>query len=163
MPTPLKPGDALPDLTLPSHDGTPVALGDFLGRPLVVLFFPLAFTSTCTEELCTVAADLAAYRALDAAVVAVSVDSPYVLQRYREECRADFGFLSDFNRVASKAFGVLRESPLGPGLLDVSDRAVFLVDREGQIAWSWHSANPSLLPPFEEIRAALEALRPAIT
>jgi glutaredoxin-dependent peroxiredoxin len=150
-------GDPAPDVALPSHSGESVALRDFRGRPVVVLFFPLAFTSTCTEELCAVGADLAAYRALDAEVVALSVDSPFVLARFREECRAEYPFLSDFNREASRAFGVLRTAPLGPGLVGTSDRAAFVIDAAGRIAYRWHSSNPSLLPPFDEIKNALAA------
>ncbi len=154
----LQPGDTIPDLTLPSHELEQVSLHEFRGRPLVVLFIPLAFSSTCTAELCTVAEDLSAYRKLNAEVVAVSVDSPYALSRFRDECKAEFPFLSDFNREASRAFGVLRTEPLGPGLLDVSDRAAFVIDREGAVAYTWHSTNPSLLPPFDEIKEALTSM-----
>ena len=156
---PLQKGEPLPDLALPSHSGKQVAFSDFRGQPLVVLFFPLAFSSTCTEELCTIGEDLGSYQALDANVVAISVDSPYALGRFRAECGADFPFLSDFNRDASKAFGVLRESPLGPGLQGVSDRAAFVADAEGRISYVWHSTNPGVLPPFGELKEALRKLR----
>lgn len=153
---PLKPGDAAPEVALPSHDLETVSLAEHRGdHPLVVLFFPAAFTSTCTEELCSVGEDLGAYRDLGARVVAVSVDSPWALERFRTECGVDFPFLSDFNREATRAFGVLRESPLGPGLLGVSDRAAFVIGRDDRIAYAWHSTNPGLLPPFEEIKEAV--------
>ena len=155
---PLRHGELLPDLTLPSHGGEQVTLSEFRGQPLVILFFPLAFSSTCTEELCTMGEDLDAYQVLDANVVAISVDSPYALGRFRTECDADFPFLSDFNRDASMAFDVLRESPLGPGLRGVSDRAAFVADAEGRITYVWHSTNPGILPPFEEIKDALREL-----
>ena len=156
---PLKQGDAAPDVTLPSHSGERVSLAGLWSRgPLVVLFFPLAFTSTCTEQLCTVGSDLASYRELRAQPVAISVDSPFTLARFRAECGADYPFLSDFNREASEAFGVVREGPLGPGLRGASDRAAFVVDRDGRVAYAWHSTNPSLLPPFEEIKDALKTL-----
>ena len=156
---PLKQGDAAPDVTLPSHAGERVSLAGLWSRgPLVVLFFPLAFTSTCTEQLCTVGSDLASYRELRAQPVAISVDSPFTLARFRAECGADYPFLSDFNREASEAFGVVREAPLGPGLRGASDRAAFVVDRDGRVAYAWHSTNHSLLPPFEEIKDALKTL-----
>lgn len=154
---PLKTGDAAPDVTLPSHALEMVSLAEHRGdRALVVLFVPLAFTGTCTEELCTVGEDLGAYRELGARVVAVSVDSPWALERFRRECGADFPFLSDFNREATRAFGVLREGPLGPGLREVSDRSAFVIAPDGRIAYAWHSTNPGLLPPFEEIKAAVK-------
>ena len=74
---------------------------------------------------------------------------------------ADYLFASDFNREASTAFGVLRESPLGPGLRNASDRAAFVIGRDGAIRYAWHSTNPSLLPPFDEIKQAVaEAAQP---
>lgn len=159
---PLRTGDAAPDVTLPDTAGQPVRLRDlWTEQPLVVLFFPLAFTSTCTAELCSVRDDLGTYDALGARVVAVSVDSPFVLDRFRRETGASYAFLSDFNREASKGFGVLREAPLGPGLRGASDRAAFVVDTAGRVAYAWHSTNPGLLPPFEEIKSALDALRAA--
>ncbi len=156
---PLKQGDAAPDVTLPSHTGEQVSLAGLWSRqPVVVLFFPLAFTSTCTEELCSVGNDLASYQQLQAQPVAISVDSPFTLARFRAECGADYPFLSDFNREASEAFGVVREAPLGPGLRRAADRAAFVVGRDGRVAYAWHSTNPGLLPPFDEIKAALKTL-----
>lgn len=156
---PLQTGDPIPDVTLPAHTNEPVRLAEHAdGKPLVVLFFPLAFTSTCTEEMCTLGKDFDAYEELDARVAAISVDSPFVLERFRTECGVDFPFLSDFNRDASRAFGVLREAPLGPGLRHASDRAAFVFDRRGRVAYAWHSTNPGLLPPFGEIKDALRRL-----
>jgi peroxiredoxin len=156
---PLKKGDSAPDVTLPSSTGQQVALSSlWTARPLVVLFFPLAFTSTCTQELCTVGDDLPAYSDLGGQVVAISVDSPFVLDRFRKETGAEYPFLSDFNRRASEGFGVVRQGPVGPGLLGASDRAAFVVDTDGRIAYVWHDTNPSLLPPFDEIKDALRML-----
>jgi peroxiredoxin len=153
---PLNPGDRAPDVRLPSDALERVSFTDFVGKqPVVILFFPLAFTSTCTEEMCTMSEDMGAYRGLDAQVLAVSVDSPFVLQRFRQECGADFPFLSDFNREAAEAFGVLRSDPIGPGLLNTTERAAFVLDREGVVRYTWFSENPGLLPPFEEIKQAL--------
>lgn len=153
---PLEVGERAPEITLPSHALEQVTVGGANEQSMVVLFFPLAFTSTCTAELCTVGEDLAAYRQLNARVVAISVDSPFALQRFRDECRAGFPFLSDFHREATEAYGVLREAPLGPGLRSVSDRAAFVIDPAGVVTYVWHSTNPSVLPPFEEIKSALE-------
>jgi peroxiredoxin len=154
---PLQPGDAAPDVTLPSADRQQTSLAAlWRDQPLVLMFFPLAFTSTCTEELCTVRDDIGSYNGLNARVAAVSVDSPYVLDRYRKEIGAEYLFLSDFNREASRAFGVLREAPVGPGLRNASDRATFVIGTDGRVRYTWHSTNPSLLPAFEEIKRALE-------
>jgi len=156
---PLSAGSTVPDLSLPAHDGGRISVADSSrDGAAVLLFFPLAFTETCAEELCTVGDDLGSYAELDAQVFAISVDSPYVLERFRTECGADYPFLSDFNREASEAFGVLRTAPLGPGLSGVCDRAVFVV-HEGVVRYAWHSTNPGLLPPFAEIKQALAEIR----
>ena len=153
---PLQAGDAAPDVTLPATDKTQTSLASlWREQPLVLMFFPLAFTSTCTEELCTVRDDIGSYDGLNARVAAVSVDSPFVLDRFRKEVGADYLFLSDFNREASTAFGVLREAPVGPGLRNASDRATFVIGTDGRVKYTWHSTNPSLLPPFDEIKQAL--------
>jgi peroxiredoxin len=156
---PLQAGAQAPDVTLVSHTNQPVSLGDYRGKqPVVVLFFPLAFTSTCTAELCAVRDDIGSYEELEAEVFAVSVDSPYVLKRFREETGAPYTFLSDFHREAAEAFDVLRSAPLGPGLRNTTDRSAFVIGRDGKIAYSWHSPNPSLIPPFDEIKDALRRL-----
>lgn len=156
---PLQIGDRAPEPVLPAHTLERVSLGElYAGGPTVIVFFPLAFSSTCTAELCTLRDDLPEYAALDAQVVAVSVDSPYVLGRYRADLGADYLFLSDFNREASTGFGVLREAPVGPGLVHASERAAFVVDTGGIVRYAWCSTNPSLLPPFEELKAAVATL-----
>lgn len=156
---PLRAGDKAPDVRLPSDSLEQISFADFAGsKPVVVLFFPLAFTSTCTEEMCTMSEDMGSYTGLDAQVLAVSVDSPFVLQRFKRECNAEFPFLSDFNREAARAFGVLRPEPLGPGLLETTDRSAFVIDRDGVIRYVWYEKNPSLLPPFEEIKEVLQGM-----
>jgi glutaredoxin-dependent peroxiredoxin len=155
----LQPGAAAPDVRLPSHSMEHVALADlYPAGPTVLVFFPLAFSSTCTEEMCAFRDDLAEYGELNAQVVGMSVDSPYVLARFREEIGAEYLFLSDFNREASRGFGVLREAPLGPGLIHASERAAFVVDTDGRVRYAWCSGNPGQLPPFDEIKDALKQL-----
>ena len=153
---PLQPGDAAPQVILPSSEHEQVPLASlWSGQPLALFFFPLAFSSTCTEELCTVRDDIDAYAGLNGRVAAVSVDSPYVLDRYKQEMGADYPFLSDFNREASRGFGVLRQAPVGPGLIHASERAVFVVGTDGIVKYTWVGAHPGLLPPFDEIKQAL--------
>lgn len=155
----LQPGDTAPDLTLPSADGLqPTSLAaQWKDGPVVLLFFPLAFTDTCTDEMCAVRDDIGSYTGLNARVVAVSVDSPWVLERYKRELGADYLFLSDFNREATHAYDVLRQTPVGPGLMGVSQRAAFVIGTDGRIRYAWASTTPGLLPPFDEIKAALSA------
>jgi peroxiredoxin len=152
----LKQGDAAPDVTLPSSEGAQVSLaGEWAQGPVVLLFFPLAFTDTCTDELCAVRDDIGAYSGTGARVLAVSVDSPWVLDRFKKEIGADYTFLSDFNREATRAFDVVRQTPVGPGLMGVSERAAFVIGGDGRIRYAWNSVTPGLLPPFDEIKQAL--------
>lgn len=154
----LQPGDAAPDVTLPDTEKNQVSLASLWSeQPLALFFFPLAFSSTCTEELCTVRDDMGAYSGLGGRVAAVSVDSPYVLERYRADLGAGYPFLSDFNREASRAFGILREAPVGPGLIHASERATFVIGTDGRVKYTWVGAHPGLLPPFDEIKQALES------
>src|SRR3954465_11470700 len=109
----LKVGDRAPEVTLPSHDNQQTPLSSlWKDGPAALLFFPLAFTSTCTAEMCTVRDDIGSYTGVNGTVAAISVDSPFVLNKFREELGADYLFLSDFNREASRGFGVLRAEPI---------------------------------------------------
>jgi peroxiredoxin len=123
------------------------------GQPLVLLFFPMAFSSTCTSEMCAVADDWSTWQNLGGTVLGISVDSPYVNVRFAEETKAPFPIVSDFNREASRAYDVLRED-LG-GLKDVSERAVFVIDRTGTICYTWQGEHPGVLPPLDEVKEAV--------
>lgn len=153
----IRKGQVAPDATLFMNPKETARISDFRGQPLVLLFFPLAFSGVCTQEMCTMAEDYSAYAKLGAEVIGISVDSPYVNQKFAEACNASFPIASDFNREASRAFGVLRPV-LGIGLENVSERAAFVLDRDGQVAYAWVGENPGVMPDFGEIRAAVEAL-----
>lgn len=155
---PLEPGDIAPEFTLTRDDSrTTVSLADHLGAgPVLLLFYPFAFSSTCTAELCAVADDFAAYQDLGATVFAISVDPPYAAAAFARACNATFPFLSDFNREASAAYGVLRES-LGE-LKGVSERAAFVIGPDGTITYAWVGEDPGVFPPLEEIKGAVAAV-----
>jgi peroxiredoxin len=156
-PTPLAPGSDAPDFELPFRPrAAPVRLADYRGkRPVVLLFFPVAFSAVCTDEMCTVADNYARWEALEAQVLGISVDSPYANSQFAEQCGASFPILSDFNREVIRAYGVL--NPDFHGLKDVAYRSAFVIDRQGKVAFSWSSEDSSVMPPFEEIHAAVEA------
>lgn len=152
----IKVGDRAPGFTLQARPTEVVSLSDYLGEQAVVLlFFPLAYSSVCTEEICTVAEDYGAYRDLGAQVVGVSVDSPFVNQKFAADCNATFPILSDFNKEAVTAYGVLRDDLIG--LKGVSNRAAFVIDKTGKVVYAWVTETPQEMPPFEEIKAALQA------
>lgn len=124
-------GAQAPGFSLPSTSGQTVALADFRGRSAVLLaFFPLAFTSTCTAELCSFSDDFDQFAGKGVAVLPISVDSVPTLREFKAKHAMKTELLSDFKREASRAYGVLLEDKF------FSRRAYFLIDREGRIAWS---------------------------
>jgi glutaredoxin-dependent peroxiredoxin len=149
----IKTGDDAPDATVFKYPRDPVRLADYRGRTHVLLFFPLAFSSTCTQEMCLLAEDYSAYDNLGAEVIGLSVDSPYVNQKFAESCNAKFPILSDFNKEAAEAYGVLRPA-LGE-LRGVSERAAFVIGSDGKVKYAWVGENPGMLPDFEAIKSAL--------
>ena len=123
-------GERAPDFALQSTAGATVRLSDFRGKsPLLIAFFPLAFTSTCTAELCEFSESFDRYAGKGVAVLPVSVDSVPTLKEFKAKYAMKTDLLSDFKREASRAFGVLREDTF------FSERAYFLVDRDGVVRW----------------------------
>ena len=147
-------GDLAPRFALPAAPGEVVEVGASIGeRPIVLLFFPLAFSSVCTEELCAVRDDWGAWTDLDADVFGISVDSPFVTRRFREEMSLPFPLLSDFNHDVGAAYGVLYEDYFG--LRGVARRAAFVIGRDGRIAYDWVSERDDVLPDFGAVQKAV--------
>ncbi len=154
--TPLAAGAPAPDFTVLATPGSEnFTLSEHWGQPVVLMFVPLAFTSTCTAEFCHISEHWGQWGELGARIVGISVDSPFVNQKWGEEMGAPFPILSDFNKDAAAAYGVLYEEVLG--LRGVAKRSVFVVDGEGRITYAWVSENPGVLPPFDEIVEAAQA------
>ena len=148
-------GEPAPGFTLPDAPGHEVDVGEQIGeRPVVLFFFPLAFSSTCTTEMCAVRDEWERWEELDAAVYGISVDSPFVTERFREEHGLPFPVLSDFNREVAEAYGVLYEEFYG--LEGVAKRAAFVIGEEGEIAYSWVSEDASVEPDYSAIRDVVE-------
>ncbi|MFQ5746348.1 MAG: redoxin domain-containing protein [Gemmatimonadota bacterium] len=149
-------GDVAPGFELPCAPGELVDVEGHLGREKVVLlFFPLAFSPVCTTELCRVSRMWDELEGLDARVFGISVDSPFVTDRFRREEGIGFPLLSDFNRRVAERYGVLYEELLG--LRGVSKRAVFVVGANGRVAWRWIAEEAGMEPDYDEVVAAVEA------
>jgi peroxiredoxin len=148
-------GQEAPDFSLYNSEKTKVNLSELRGRPVMLLFFPLAFTSTCTAELCDVRDQMTLYNNFEVTVFGISVDSVYTLAKYKEDQRINFQLLSDFNKEVSTKYNSLYQK-FGFDMEGVSKRAAFLIDREGVIQYSEILENASELPNFvalkEEIR-----------
>ncbi|MBC7919888.1 MAG: redoxin domain-containing protein [Ferruginibacter sp.] len=150
----LQKGDPAPAFKLFSSEKQEVSLDDYRGKNLVVLFFPMAFTSVCTAELCAIRDNIADYNGLDADVVGISVDSPFTLAKFKEEERYNFPLLSDFNKETSAAYGALYDNFVF-GMKGVSKRSAFVVDRDGKIQYAEVLDNAGEQPNYEAIKQAL--------
>lgn len=124
-------GDPAPDFTLSATHGTTISLSAYRGsKNVLIAFFPLAFTSTCTAEMCAFTEEFAKFESHDVAVIPVSVDSVPTLKEYKAKHAIAMEMASDFRREASRAFGVLNEEKF------YSNRSYFLVDKAGVLRWA---------------------------
>ena len=151
-------GDQAPDFSLKTKNAEglkDISLSDHKDKQSVVLlFFPFAFTSVCTEETCSVRDDLSSYADLNAQVYGISVDSPFAQEVMSEKQNLNFPLLSDFNKEVSKSYGVLYEDFIG--FAGVAKRSAFVVSKDGTILFSWSSEDPKQLPDFDAIKASLK-------
>lgn len=147
-------GQQAPDFTLFDSDKNKVTLSEQRGTPVLLLFFPLAFTSTCTAELCSVRDNISQYNNASAKVFGISVDSLFTLAKYKEEQRLNFPLLSDFNKDVSKSYCSFYEK-FGFDMLGVSKRSAFLIDEAGIIEYAEILENAGDQPDFKAIEAGL--------
>jgi len=149
-----------PNFTLPTKtkDGLKeVTLSDNFGKKnTVLLFFPLAFTGVCTDEMCSITKDYNAYNKLDAVVYGISVDSPFSQEIWAKQHKITFPILSDMARKVIKKYGIVDSELLNLG--GVSKRAAFVIDKKGKIIYEWITNNPKILPYFDEIKQALKTV-----
>ncbi len=135
-----------------------VTLSENKGKNVLLLFFPLAFTSTCTAELCNIRDNYAMYNDLNAVVYGISNDSLFVLGKFKEEQKLNFDLLSDFNKTVSAAYDSLYPDFIF-GMQGVSKRASFVIDKNGIVKYAEILEKASDLPNFEAIKACLEKLQ----
>lgn len=130
-------GTPAPDFTLPSTMGSTVTLSALRGRNVLLAFFPLAFSSTCTRELCDMRDDWDQFATDTTVVIPLSVDSTPTLKEFKSKYSLRSDFLSDFKREVARAYGVLLEDRF------YANRAYFLIDKGGMIRWVHVEDNPS--------------------
>jgi len=157
---PLTVGTKAPEFTLKTKNAeglVDVKLSDFAGKKnVVLLFFPLAFTGVCTEELCDITSGINTYKGLNAEVLAISVDSPFAQEAWAQKEKITLPILSDLNKTVTKAYDVVFPNLAGVG--DTSARAAFVIDKAGVIVYSEQTPTPKDLPNFELVKAALAKL-----
>ena len=151
-------GQPAPDFSLYSSDKEVVHLSEQKGANVLLLFFPLAFTSVCTAELCSMRDNLKIYERLNASVFGISVDSLYTLKKFKEEQHFNFSLLSDFNKEVSIRYNCLYET-FSYGMKGVSKRSAFLIDKQGIIQYAEVLENAGLQPDFEQIQVKLRDLK----
>jgi peroxiredoxin len=149
-------GSQAPDFTLTNHDRQPVTLSEQRGRPVVLAFFPAAFSSVCTKELCTFRDSLERLNGANAQVYGISVDTFFTLKAFHDQQQLTFPLLSDFNKRAIRDYGVFNEDMIG--LKGIARRAVFVVDKTGVIRHREVLDDARREPDYEQVFAALEAL-----
>ena len=150
-------GQPAPDFTLFDSEKKQVTLSQQRDHNILLLFFPLAFTSTCTKELCSVRDNIAWYNNVDAKVFGISVDALHTLARYKEDQQLNFTLLSDFNKDVSKLYDTIYEM-FGYNMKGVSKRSAFVIDKQGIVRYAEVLENAGEVPNFAAIRKVLEGL-----
>ncbi len=145
-------GAPAPDFTLPSTSGSDVTLSSLRGRNVLLAFFPLAFTSTCTQEMCSFSEDYEQFRGADTVVLPISVDSVPTLKEFKAKERLSVDLLSDFKREVSRRYGTLMED------FFFSSRAYVLIDRDGVVRWAYREDTPGTRRENADLLNEIEAL-----
>ncbi len=154
---PLEIGTAAPAFSLYDTDRKKVSLSDFEGKNVLILFYPMAFSSTCTRALCAIRDDINRYSNVNAEVIGISVDSVFTLKKYKEDQQYNFPLLSDFNKETSANYRCLYEEWIME-MKGVSKRAAFIVNKAGIIEFAEVLENANDVPDFEAINAKLASL-----
>jgi peroxiredoxin len=157
----LKVGTPAPDFTLKTKTAKgleEITLSHNLNKKnTVLLFFPLAFTGVCTQEMCDVSGGLSAYDTLNAAVYAISVDSPFAQEAWARQEKITIPLLSDLDKIVTKAYDVVFPNLAGVG--DTSARSAFVIDKQGVIAYAEQTPSPKELPNFDAVKETLARLK----
>jgi peroxiredoxin len=151
-------GQPAPEFTLYDSTKNKITLSDMKGKNVLLLFFPLAFTSTCTAELCSIRDNISFYNNVNAKVFGISVDSLHTLAKYKSDQNLNFTLLSDFNKDVSSLYGSLYEM-FGYNMKGVSKRSAFVIDKDGIVRYAEVLENAGEQPNFKNITLILEGLR----
>ena len=154
-------GSKAPDFTLKSKQASglvDVKLSNNFGKKnTVLLFFPLAFTGVCTQEMCDITAGLNSYAGMNAEVIGVSVDSPFAQEAWAQKEKIGITLASDLNKEITKKYDVVFAMLAGVG--DTAARAAFVIDKNGVVQYSEQTPSPKELPNFNKVKEALAKLK----
>ena len=149
-------GSKAPDFTLTNQDRQPVTLSEQRGRPVVLAFFPAAFSSVCEKELCTFRDAIGKLNQAQAQVYGVSVDTFFTLKAFRDQQKLTFPLLSDFNKQVIRDYGVFNEDMIG--LKGIAKRAVFVIDKDGVVRYREVLEDARNEPDYDKVFGALKNL-----
>jgi peroxiredoxin len=149
-------GSKAPDFTLTNQERQPVKLSEQRGKPVVLAFFPAAFSSVCTKELCTFRDSLARLNQAQAQVYGISVDTFFTLKAFHDQQGYNFPLLSDFNKQAIRDYGVFNEDMIG--LKGIAKRAVFVIDKDGIVRHREVLEDARNEPNYDAVFKALAAM-----
>ena len=150
-------GSIAPDFTLFNSEKQEVTLSQYLGKSVVLLFYPQAFTGVCTTELCDIRDNLNVYSKLNAEILAISVDSVFTLENWKQQQGFNFQMLSDFNKTVSIAYETIYET-FAFGMKGVSKRSAFVVDSKGVLRYVEILDNAGEIPNLDKIKEVLATL-----
>ncbi len=151
-------GEKAPEFKLLDASLKEKKLSDYKGQNVVLAFFPGAFTSVCTQEMCTFRDSMASFNNLKAKVIGVSTDTPFAQSEFAKANKLNFELLSDITTEVSKKYGVLYDSFLNITGFHASKRAVFVIGKDGVVKYKWVTENAGNLPDFEAIKKEVEKL-----
>jgi len=151
-------GQKAPDFTLFDSAKQPTKLSDSKGKNVVLAFYPGAFTGVCTTEMCTFRDRFDSLNSMNAQVVGVSVDGIFAQKAFSDANNLNFPLLSDFNRETVEAYGVALPNFAGMEGYTASERAVFVIDKDGVIRFKWVGENPGVEPDYDEVQRQVDAL-----
>ena len=151
-------GQAAPEFNLYDSDRQQRKLSDFKGKNVVLAFYPGAFTGVCTTEMCTFRDRFDALNSMNAQVLGISVDTPFSQKAFSDANNLNFPLLSDFERKAINAYGVPLPNFAGMEGFTSSQRAVFVIDKEGVIRFRWVGETPANEPDYDEVQRQVDQL-----
>ena len=149
-------GSTAPDFTLTNQDRQPVTLSAQRGKPVVLAFFPAAFSSVCAKELCTFRDSIAKLGQANAQVYGISVDTFFALKAFHDQEKLSFQLLSDFNKQVIRDYGVFNEDMIG--LKGIAKRAVFVIDKDGVVRHREVLEDARNEPDYGKVSSALASL-----
>jgi peroxiredoxin len=154
-------GTKAPDFTLKSKQASglvDIKLGNNFGKKnTVLLFFPAAFTSVCTQEMCDITAGLNGYSGLNADVIGISIDTPFAQEAWAQKEKIQIPLASDLNKEVIKKYDVV--FPMLAGVGDTAARAAFVIDKNGVVQYSEQTPTPKDLPHFDKVKETLARLK----